>query len=538
MFDMFTLDKKYTYIIYGAAAAGKMICENLMYHGYSVHAFFDRQADKIQHACGLNVYDPERYEHRDFENTVVVISVRIPFEHEAIAAYLYKFGYDKIIYRPCSGNIPNFGELKISEENYNSLISGDITENAAFVKYFNQMDERRFVNNAVIHFGEDSVIVYIPTDICFTTTKKQLEREHLWHMMENIQQVTSRIDLPIYMGWYEVVHFFRACMGIEPATWTAVAAYEEWVRINPTTRWNLYPRDNDPIKSRILERLLVYNGLESVYLSGGKFFESHPISAEWNPRGYFNIVDGCHRVCFYIAKGISQIPAVMSKKDYDSWLHLKSLAKCFDFIKGKNMLAAYAPIPHPNFYQFPTYRDVGGYTRIQKISEFLCYNQIQLNNRNILDAGAYYCYLSQFFARLGANVTAIEYAPESHQFAKLLNELLYCSNINCICTGLDDFDLSQRFSITIMLTVLYPYMGSELGLTILKNIDIVTQDLLIWESGDQPQKEIQYILENSSFTNYMKLSETIGTAKIRELGVFYRDHIPLTKPYWCYESEP
>ena len=532
MFDAFTLDKKYRYIIYGAAEGGKRVYQNMSCCGYSVLGFFDRRAQEIGSLYGLPVFDPETYQHNDTEHTVIIISVRTPFEHEAIATYLHKFGYDKIVYRPCSGMIPNSGEMRRLEQTYERLISGNIKEDCVFIKYAEQLNIGKLFNDAVIKVDEDEVVAYIPTDLCFSATKEQIQAQNVWSEIENNQRVIDRIDLPIYMGWYEIIHFFKACMGMEHNTTAAVEAYKDWVRKNPLARWNLYARDNDAVNNRIVERITVYNGLESVYKRGASFFEAHPVLADWNPRGYFNIKDGGHRVSFFVAKGVSLIPAAMSKEDYDLWIHSDALEQCRNYMIGKNMLAAYAPIPHPNFYQFSTYRDIGGYTRIHKISEFLCYNQIKFEGRKVLDAGAYYCYLSQFFARLGAQVTAIEYNRESHEFAKRLNKLLYCSDINCVCASLDDFDISQHFSLTIMLTVLYPYMDSEMGLRMLKNIDAVTDDILIWESGDQPEKEIQYIKDNSSFCNYLKLSETVGTGKIRELGIFYKKHIHLEKPYW------
>ncbi|MGO5027898.1 hypothetical protein [Candidatus Agathobaculum pullicola] len=532
MLDVFTLDKAYRYIIYGAAEGGKLVYENMNRCGYHIMGFFDRRAKEIGSLYGLEVFDPEIYPHSDTEHTVIIISVRTPFEHESIATYLHKFGYDKIIYRPCSGIIPNSGEMRQLEQTYERLISGDITEDCVFIKYVDQMNIGKLFNDAVIEQGDELIVAYIPTDLCFAASREQIQAQNVWVEIETNQCVIDRIDLPIYMGWYEVIHFFKACMGMEYNATAAVQAYKDWVGKNPLARWNLYERDDDAVTNRIVERIAVYNGLESVYKRGAAFFEAHPVLAEWNPKGYFNIKDGGHRVSFFVAKGVPLIPASMSKSDYDSWINGEALEQCRNFMFGKNMLAAYAPIPHPNFYQFSTYRDIGGYTRIQKISEFLCYNQIKFTDRKILDAGAYYCYLSQFFARLGACVTAIEYNRESHEFAKRLNKLLYCSEIKCVCASLDDFDISQHFSLTIMLTVLYPYMDSEMGLRILKNIDTVTDDILIWESGDQPEKEIRYIKENSNFSHYLKISDTIGTGKVRELGIFYKNHIQLEKPYW------
>lgn len=416
-------------------------------------------------------------------------------------------------------------ELRTAEDNYEKLLSGkDASEAFTFIKHLGQSNENRLSDNSVIQEGNGTVTVYIPADLCFTSTKECLQSLEFWELIQDRLQ-TDTLDVPIYMGYYRMVYFFRACMGAVPNVRATLKAYEDWAA---DTAWNV-----STAYERVVNRMQVYNGMESVSKMGDGFFRARPVQVEWNPKGYFNIVDGHHRTCFYVAKGISLIPAVMSKEDHEKWIHRDALKRCLDFISGrKNMAAAYAPIPHPNFYQFPTYRDVGGHTRIQMIAEFLALNQISFRGRTVLDAGAYYCYLSQFFSRLGAKVTAVEYERESHEFAKLLNELLYCGDIDCICGELEELDTSRRFSVTIMLTVLYPYVGTDLGRKILGNIDAVTEDLLIWESGDQPEDEIQYILKYSTFAHYCKISETIGTGKVRELGIFYRDHVHLKKPYW------
>jgi hypothetical protein len=69
---------------------------------------------------------------------------------------------------------------------------------------------------------------------------------------------------------------------------------------------------------------------------------------------------------------------------------------------------------------------------------------------------------------------------------------------------------------------LYPLLGENAGLEILRKIDRLTCGMLIWESGDKPEEERDFILSNTSFGRYEKLSATYGTGKVRELGVFFK----------------
>jgi hypothetical protein len=55
----------------------------------------------------------------------------------------------------------------------------------------------------------------------------------------------------------------------------------------------------------------------------------------------------------------------------------------------------------------------------------------------------------------------------------------------------------------------------------LRKLDGGVTRLLFWESGAEPEKEKQWILEGTHFRTYQKLGETWGTGKARELGVFH-----------------
>lgn len=59
-------------------------------------------------------------------------------------------------------------------------------------------------------------------------------------------------------------------------------------------------------------------------------------------------------------------------------------------------------------------------------------------------------------------------------------------------------------------------------LEILNIIDNITDKIMFWESGDDPEEEKKWIFENSSFLNYKKLKNTFGENRFSELGIFYK----------------
>jgi hypothetical protein len=53
-------------------------------------------------------------------------------------------------------------------------------------------------------------------------------------------------------------------------------------------------------------------------------------------------------------------------------------------------------------------------------------------------------------------------------------------------------------------------------------VGALTRYALFWESGDEPNREIELLCSYSGLTEYYSLGPTQGTGKHRELGVFLR----------------
>ena len=117
---------------------------------------------------------------------------------------------------------------------------------------------------------------------------------------------------------------------------------------------------------------------------------------------------------------------------------------------------------------------------------------------------------------------SVEYNENSAKFQEHLNCLLHCENIRLICGGAENVDSKDGFDVVIMLTVLYWHYKSELGKTLLKNINGLCNRIMIWESGDEIEEEKEFIRKNSDFKYYIKIANTVGTGKVRELGVWWK----------------
>ena len=62
-------------------------------------------------------------------------------------------------------------------------------------------------------------------------------------------------------------------------------------------------------------------------------------------------------------------------------------------------------------------------------------------------------------------------------------------------------------------------------------LDALGSQALFWESGDQPQREIDFIRTHTGLTEYLSLGPTYGTKLWRELGVFLRPSTMLSERF-------
>lgn len=531
--DKFYLKKDYRYIIYGAADMGKIIRKGLSSAGYqNIAAFLDRRAGSIQNAAGIAVYHPEKYTHTDCERTVVIVALTNPFEQAAVADYMHRFGYDKIVFLPFPGIKHPVEEINNLEDVYNRIQRGVITERDSFCRYTSELIDMQFSDGAVISISEEEVIAFLPVELCFSRNmaydKQAPANPEL--SPEDLPAVYARQNLPVLMSHYERVNFFKAIYG----TYRDVQrASNEFIQywMNNKTAYKRFERTEQGAKDLLRNRSGVFKGMLRAFQHDGMdFFIKHPISVGWNKKGIFFVYDGGHRLSFFLALGLTSIPARINKNDYLRWINIDKLGPCISYIKEQHIAGTYVSISHPNFRFFPASHDIDGNIRIQKICEFMICNYIRVENKNVMDASSYHGYFGRFFARMGAKVTAVEPVLIKSEFSRRLNDLLYCSDIKTVCCGLDEIDTTGNFSLTVVLTALCSYPSESLRRKALRNIDTVTEDLLIWESEDHAGEEIRYILDNSGFLEYFKIGETMEKERVRELGVFSKRHITIQLP--------
>ncbi len=477
---MYTVLKDNPFVIYGASFVGKNILDTLEQYEWNVKYFLDKDADVIPEVKGIKVYNPYHEELQvDPERDIVFIAVTDASEHVKIANFLLKKGYKKILLK--SG----IDEAEIDPINiaYDCLLEGKSIENMKVPYYEKKEFDINYLEHMYVEKKEKSYIIDIPMELLFYEEDSEL------------RSVYQNQPLLTYYNYLEGRESIQALKVLE----------KKYALELP--RW----MEKEKIGYRHMSEQWQHGRLRKI-----------PSVIREN-EGRFVVKTAIEEVIFSVAKGYKRVSCEVSASDYKKWLVKDQVQECIDAIQSYNISFVYTPIMHPFFYDFPCKREELGYTRLMGICRYLRKMDIELKAKKVLDVGTYIGYFAQHFARMGADTTGVEYDVCNYEIAVLLKKLSLCNSLTLKNMGVQDLDDNEKFDIVFMLSILNWHMHTELGIQIVKKIDRITKQYLIWESGDEIEIEKNFIFQHSSFTKYEKIMDTFGTGKIRELGIFRRE---------------
>jgi len=244
------------------------------------------------------------------------------------------------------------------------------------------------------------------------------------------------------------------------------------------------------------------------------------------------VQDGIELCCLSKARGKSWIKVSMPEEIYAKWLDRKTEV-LNDVVTRTSRKVFYNPIDHPAYRKIKVARRDS--IRLDHIRRLLGPIGQGLSG---LDIGCNMGYMSHHLQRQGFRMTAIDYNDNHLAVAKALNGTygLDTKFENCYFR---QFQTDYQFDITLALTVLYhmfykqenwniPEYARMEKTAIVQKIDSLTRHALIWESGPDPDREIDLICSNSGLCHYYSLGSTKGTGKKRQLGVFLRPNTEIS----------
>lgn len=374
-----------------------------------------------------------------------------------------------------------------------------------------QILKRELIDHAFIRQMDDqNVIAWIPVELLFSEDGDKANVEN--RTLEWTVHIRKWGNHPIIcFGPYNNLYHFFMDGSEQPEE------YCKWFQGLFTTR-NMVSGFSDELL--IERRYREFRMMQRELNKGMDFFIAHPATGEWNERGYFNLLDGHHRVSFLYYSGMTRMPVKIPQKDFEIWKNTEMARNVHEVIVRQGTTEFYQPIPNPYYLHLHTYREEFNKSRLHHLLEY--FRDCRMNNKKVVDIGANLGYIGQMFYRMGAEVTMIEFDPDHYRLMEKVNKMLHIK-ASIRTEAFENYKGKEKFDIAIMLTVFYPYFNDEdtrIRDSFIKGINENVKELLVWESGDRAEEEKQFLLKNTKFKKYERICFTYATGKFREMGIF------------------
>ncbi len=482
-------------VIFGTAINAVLLFET---GGFDKNVEIAGCIDNSHKRIGENFYGnvirhPEEIINMDFD--YVLITSRTNFVSMANQLVSYNIPANKIIISYEDGHIEYFGNTLAANRSH-------VLSRPSLYR-----SEPKYNNIELIHdLINDNITMQIPIELIRTNLITQEGSEEICSAVNDIIKDT-KIDYQIYRSPYytELFEYLSGETDKHPNNYLRLCQIKE----------------ESQADKMIIMRKEFYDKHMSLLQKGFSYYKDHcePITVKYNKDGgSFSIIDGLHRATFLYSKGIRYIYTMMSYDDYSAYINKDKITPVIKLLSDFNINDVYGAILHPTFYNYSSLRDTVYPTRVELV--FKALRGYDIKGKKLIDIGCNNGYNARMFAREGACVTAIEMDKDIFELARAISELEN-TKVNYINGKFEDIEVDKKFDIALLMTVLYWYLETpEILKAFFDRLNTMISEMIIWESGDQPEVEKELIIKNTKFKNYKKLSLTVGTGKLREFGIF------------------
>jgi len=408
-------------VIYGAGLRGQLFHHNLEKSGFTnIQFFLDKNAANKSSVLGKDVLVPTSQALSPQINTdaIVVISVANIFEHEEIAKGLHSLGFENIILKYLSG-APASQSTRIVNDIFDNILDMKYYQTKLkpvqqVPKYNNLRTENNFKSSILRVIDEDYLIAAVPVELIFSLSKKSKLTPYKTEELEKKFGLTKTFDAPFFSVSQQLCLFEYFNTGKQ---------FELEKYIN-TIRFN-YELIGKALTESEIDRIIssreeVYCKMNNLLGIEKGFFSDNPIKLKWNSKGYFNILDGKHRLALFIIKGLKNIPAKITRDDYNQWLNPLSLRNLSALTKTNK----FVHLLHPNFENTNIIAHFHSQTLFSLI-KLIIDEKHDYKKLSALCIGLDSIYYFQYFYKMGMRVQQDIKQKEDYKEAKLLNRLSY-----------------------------------------------------------------------------------------------------------------
>lgn len=330
---------------------------------------------------------------------------------------------------------------------------------------------------------------------------------------ENLYKLYSGKSIYFLRGHIKLFHFFSGITDIFPAE------YLDWYEKIFTTRNQAPPLTRD---QKLHERHGLYTFMCETRAGLRKDDDFFVIDAKYDHVTGRFIMNDCHqRAAFMIAMGDKYANVSCSNEDYEAYLNREQAHNVNLCIDKQKRSEFYTPVFHPLVKFGKSYREVELNPRFLRLADLFAYYPIS----RVIDFGSNIGFYTNLWAKNGCEAVGIENHYDHYELAVELGKLEK-SNAKFLFQSITECNESLgQFELGILLTVLYHALAKSENdaRELLSSIEKIVSDFIAWESGEFPEKEIEFIINNSSFKHYHEIGITTGTGRIRKLGIFSKD---------------
>ena len=504
--NYFSLNKNTPIIIYGMAKTGVELYKNLVIAGFNIIGFIDKKCNESTNGENVFFFKNITEAMQIVDDFTIIISIRNSIEQNNIAENLYKNGCDKIIFLPTiiNGNNKN---IDLMRKVYRNIDKGIFIEYHNEIPYYFSIINSCGLDDFYFNSRDGYCTVLLPISLLYMESIDYYQKLIDVYGIDCIPEYYEK-NIVANKPLIELFKFLENGNGDIDFYNMKVNKKENSIHKNSTTINQMWINDRKKCF------MLLSDGLQN----NESFFWKSAIPVEWNKKGYFNLTDGKHRGVFLYLKGFNLIPVEMKVSDYEIWMNRKMAKKCIDYAKNNNINKFTYPIEHPYFYKYDSCYDKFGKTILSTIQEF--FGNSDIEGLSFLDINSKNGYFARNFSRYGCNVTAIEEDKINYDFIILLNSLFSQYKIKMYNNSFVNLNLEKKFDIVIGINVFsnIKYNFKK----VINKIDKITNNVLIWETSFEIEKEKSWILNNTGFKFYSTLRKTFSNNQIHELVIFYK----------------
>jgi hypothetical protein len=432
-------------VIYGYSVNGKAMAKNLNYSG-NVIAFFDRNAKQHEELSDIKMLSPEEgvnYFSDQLNELIIIISIANIFEHRSIALQLQKDGFKKILFFPDYSFDQKAAEIKQMKAVFKKILDGGIF-NEDKMLLFSSL--KLHLNTLILETTSKSVTALIPIELIHIGDKQTFleNSQNSFTFSNELEKLPYYFDTPLsgFNYYLDLYDFF------EGNNESGSNSYFKWKRA-----MNRGKQLSDYDKNRVLnDRRSVYKNMRDALAVNDNFFLLNPIELKFKDDGYFYLVDGANRTCFYLHNGLRLIPAKLNISCYNRWADKGRLnAREKQRLLTNILLIKYSINLHPELYTSAPSPSFIQYLNYLKICRFLSENAINLENSKVLVINSTNSYFSLFFNRIKAKTTSYVLNEKFKEYNTLINKLCLSEKINIVSGNLDEIAKKDKYDVIFYL---------------------------------------------------------------------------------------